>query len=211
MMYRQLLLIALVLISSVTPSVAGEMIQVRTPYSTYANAYVAGPENAAAAVLVIPDIWGIGKPVEQWVDRLGAIGLRAMVIDLYDGRMVTSPAMAGEVYGTIDPVWIEQNLKGALAYLDKHFGNIVLMGWGEGARQAVRLVKSDAAGVKKVSAVAIYNDDRASAGDLIRNISLPVLDVSTPHSLVDPFRPAKAGDLESTWKATEGFLSKRLN
>lgn len=210
MTYKRLLLGILCLIMPFTLR-AGERIQVRTPYSTYANAYVAGPETASAAVLVIPDIWGVGAPVEQWVDRLGAMGVRAMVIDFYDGRMVTSPSMAGEVYGTIDPVWIEQDLNGAMAYLSKRYGNIVLMGWGEGARQAVRLAESDAPGVGRVSAVAIYNDDRASAGDLIRNLSLPVLDVSTPHSLVDPFRPAKAEDLESTWKATEGFISKRLN
>jgi len=210
-MIRRLMLVVLFLLGPAAQVMAGEMIQVRTPYSTYVNAYVAGPKTATAAVLVIPDIWGMSAPVEQWVDRLGAMGLRAMVIDLYDGRMVTNPVMAGEVYGTIDPVWIQQNLKGAMAYLDKSFGAIVLMGWGEGARHAARLAQSDAPGVKKVGAVAIYNDDRASAGDLIRDLNLPVLDVSTPHSLIDPFRPAKAGDVESTWKATEGFLTKRLN
>jgi len=210
-MIRRMLAVVLFLLAPPAQVLAGEVVQVRTPYSTYANAYVAGPEAASAAVLVIPDIWGVGAPVNGWVDRLGKMGLRAVVVDLYDGRMVTSAAMAGEVYGTIDPDWIRQDLKGAMAYLNQRYGNIVLMGWGEGARHAVRLVQSDAPGVNKVSAVAVYNDDRASAVDLIRDLGLPVLDVSTPHSLVDPFRPAKSGDLESTWKATEGFLSKRLN
>ena len=55
------------------------------------RAFVAGPANAKAAVLVVHDYFGISDATKQSVERLGTLGYRSVAVDLYGGN--PRPAM----------------------------------------------------------------------------------------------------------------------
>ena len=187
---------------------SGQWIELTTAYSTRLSAYESGPKGASVDVLVVPDIWGIDATVRAWVDHLGGLGVHAVVVDYYDGRMVTSSPMAREVYRSIDPVWIREDIKAGLRYLERDGGRLVMLAWGKGALEAVRFV--DRNGIGRVRALLVYDDQRSVEAIARYRLDLPVFEVTTRFSLVDPDHPPRPVDLESTWRSTERFLNERL-
>ncbi len=204
------LLLPLSAVAAETPAAGqGHWLELKTAYSTTFRAYEAGPRDAPAAVLVIPDIWGINEAVIAWADRLGQLPVHVLVVDYYDGRMVTNTAMAHEVYRSIDPVWIDEDIKGGLSYLKGRADSLAILGWGQGAVHALETGRL--ASDYGIRAMLIYNDARSARVFATRRISsLPLLEVTTRHSLVDPQHPPQASDLESTWRASQRFLVERL-
>lgn len=215
---RALLLPLFFFIFSATPAAAensyqasGRWLQLDTAYSTHFTAYETGPADAAAAVLVIPDIWGINKAVIDWADRLGELALHVVVIDYYDGRMVTSTAMAHEVFSSIDPVWIKASINGGLNYLRRQSQSLAILGWGQGAVEAT-VAGQRAGGGSGIRAMLAYNDSLSAQRIAAQGRSqLPLLEVTTRFSLVDPGHPPAVSDLESTWQASRRFLLQRLS
>lgn len=190
-------------------SSAGRWIELRTAYSTTFSAYESGPVEAPAGLLIAPDIWGVDATVRDWADRLGRLGIHVLAVDVYDGRMVTNTVMAREVYRSIDPVWIREDLKGGLRYLAGQGHDLAVLGWGKGALAAARLLTEEAIEAP-VRAVLVYDDVHTAGRIAGLPIALPVFEVTTHYSLVDPDHPPRPSDLESTWQATERFLRDRL-
>ena len=54
------------------------------------RAFVAGPVDADAAVLIVHDYFGISDATKESVQRLGALGYRSVAVDLYGGKSATS-------------------------------------------------------------------------------------------------------------------------
>ncbi len=187
---------------------AGHWIELTTAYSTRLSAYESGPGGASVDVLVVPDIWGIDASVRAWVDHLGGLGVHAVAIDYYDGRMVTSTPMAREVYRSIDPVWIREDIRAGLRYLERDKGRLAMLAWGKGALETVRFIDRNGAG--RVQALLVYDDQRSVEAIARYSLDLPVFEVTTRYSLVDPEHRPRPADLESTWRSTERFLTERL-
>ncbi len=136
----------------------GRTISLSTAYGTRFTAYLNGPEDAAAGVLLIHDRWGINRHVTAWADRLAAEGYRVLAVDLYDGREVQREGMGDFVWRQIDPVWIEANLDAAVRF----FGGqrLAVSAWGKGIEAAVELVQRRG---NDIDALALYPDPSMQA------------------------------------------------
>src|ERR1700721_1258240 len=66
------------------------------------RAFVAGPANAKAAVLVVHDYFGISDAAKQSVERLGTLGYRSGAVDLYGGKSATSHEEAVQLMQALD-------------------------------------------------------------------------------------------------------------
>ena len=162
---------------------------------------------AARGAGLVHDRWGLNVPVRAWADRLAELGLRVVAVDLYDGRPVRPAALAWEYWNAIDPVWMAADLDAALAFLRRQgVDDIAVVAWGRGVPPARALVQR-APGT--VTAMVTYFDNlTAPRAKRDEELPVPVLDISTPRSLVHPRPGAEleraAGD---AWEATRRFLS----
>jgi dienelactone hydrolase len=66
------------------------------------RAFVAGPADAKAAVLIVHDYFGISDATKQSMKRLGALGYRSVAVDLYGGKSATSHAEAVKLMQSLD-------------------------------------------------------------------------------------------------------------
>ena len=183
-MQRYLILLTLVMAGSsylhaaeVMPASSpqpGDYISLMTGFGTTFNAYVVGDENAEKGVILIHDQWGLDKHVRQWADRFAELGYRALAVDLYDSRQVSDAGMAEEVWKSIDPLWFDANLKGALSYLKKSQRKIVSMGWGAGAEHALLLALQEP---QDVSAVVAYYGVPAVDDQFLNSLNGPMLSI----------------------------------
>jgi dienelactone hydrolase len=187
------------------------VISLETAYSTHFAAYAAGPAQSPLGVLLIHDRWGLNDRVRAWADRIAGLGYRVIAIDLYDGRPVAKPSEGREVWRTIDPVWTEANVDGALAYLQRTQTRIVVAGWGSGIGPVGDLARRVPANA--LSGLILYYDDdtRDQAAHLPQRLTMPVLDISVGRSLVYPEKRETAAEhkaVEDVWDATSKFLAR---
>lgn len=156
------------------PPQQGGYISIKTEFGTAFNAYVVGDENAEKGVLLVHDQWGLDKHVRQWADRFAELGYRALAVDLYDSRQASDADTAEEVWQSIDPVWFDANLKGALKYLKKTQHKIVSMGWGAGAEHALLLALQQP---QDVSAVVAYYGVPITNDQFLNALNGPMLSI----------------------------------
>lgn len=158
--------------TDVLPS--GEMISLKTAFGTSFSAYTVGNLRSEYGVLIIPDRWGLSEGIKQQANRFASMGYHAVAVDLYDGRRVMDARMADEVLRSIDPIWVEANLMGALEYLSSAHKQILAMGWGIGADYALQLASQ--AG-DAVTATVLYYGDPTDDAEVLRLVNGPVLNV----------------------------------
>lgn len=157
---------------SETGAPTGNFINLKTEFGTTFVAYASGDENAQNGILLIPDKWGLDQQVRSQADHLAELGYRALAVDLYDSRQVSDAEMADEVYRSIDPVWTDANLKGALDYLKRSQRNIASMGWGTGAEHALILALQEP---QEISAVVAYYGVPITDDQLLNALNGPML------------------------------------
>src|SRR5215470_9249303 len=56
-------------------------INIKSPDGSEYKVYAAGPENAKFSVLFVHDFFGISNSAKESVERLGALGYRAIAVD----------------------------------------------------------------------------------------------------------------------------------
>ncbi len=138
----------------------GQTVSLPTAHGTRFTAYLNGPEDAATAVLLIHDRWGVNRQVTAWADRLAAEGYRVLAVDLYDGREVRREDMGDFVWRQIDPAWIETNLDAAVGFLGERQSRLAVSAWGKGIEAAVELVQRRG---DDIDALALYPDPSMQA------------------------------------------------
>jgi carboxymethylenebutenolidase len=102
------------------------------------EAYVAGPEAADQAVLILHDWWGVLDYNRAWADRLAALGYLAMVVDLYDGECARTVEEAGEMMRALDQDAADSKLLTAVEFLRGKGRKVASLGWSLGGRQAMQ-------------------------------------------------------------------------
>ena len=65
---------------------SGSFINLNQPDGRGFRAFVAGPADAKAGVLVVHDYFGISEATQQSVKHLGKLGYRSVAVDLYGGN-----------------------------------------------------------------------------------------------------------------------------
>lgn len=156
-------------------SPAGRATVLTTAYGTPFDAYVAGPEDASRAVLLLHDRYGLNDQARDWADRFAGLGYRALAIDLYDGRRGNDWKHATSIMHAIDQVWADADIAAALSYLKqgKPGRKVVVLGWDYGATQALLATIHDPTSV--AATVTYYPTRLESDAARVQSIVNPVL------------------------------------
>ena len=96
------------------------MIEYTRPDGQSVKGYLAQPANAgnAPGVVVIQEWWGLDEEVKSVADRLAAAGYRALVPDLYRGKLALEAKEAEHLMGDLDfGDAAGQDIRGAVKYL----------------------------------------------------------------------------------------------
>lgn len=219
---------------------AGRILELSTAIGTTFNAYVTGPVDAKRGVLIIPDRRGLGEYAKSWGERFAAIGYRALVVDLYDGRYSSESSGATRIMTSIDQASSNVNLKAGLAYLKAPGRALATFGWDFGGAQALWAALQDPEAVAatviyygplstdvkalrtlKGSVLGIFarNDPWISplhvAGyqDAMRTagVTFSVIPYDAGHGFIDPDNRGYNKNLaDDAWGKTRAFLEERL-
>lgn len=99
------------------PPARGETIELAG-----SQAYLSLPEGEKPAdgwpgIVVIHEWWGLNEHIKHWTDRLAADGYAAVAVDLYGGRVGTTPDEAMALVKSVDEATAKKVLAAAHAFL----------------------------------------------------------------------------------------------
>jgi len=165
------------------------------------RAYLSLPANAKPplpAVVVIHEWWGLNQHIEHWADRLAADGYAAVAVDLYGGKVATTPDEAMKLMKAVDATRARTTLVAAYHFLKtdprvtaSHLGSI---GWCFGGGWSLQLALAE----PKLDADVIYYGHVPTDPGKLTPLHAPVLaffgnkDKSIPPAHVDAFEHALA-------------------
>lgn len=98
----------------------GKMISYKRPDGKSVDGYLAEPAQGAAApgMVVIQEWWGLNDQIKGVADRLAAAGYRALVPDLYRGKVALAANEAEHLMNDLDfGDAAGQDVRGAVQYL----------------------------------------------------------------------------------------------
>ncbi|HEX8439613.1 dienelactone hydrolase family protein, partial [Archangium sp.] len=176
------------------PPRKGQMLEIAG-----ARAYLSLPENARKpmpAVLVIHEWWGLNEHIMHWADRLAAQGYAALAVDLYGGKVATTPEEAMATMKAVDPRRSGDILRAAHQFLmtdirvqSTHTG---VIGWCFGGAWSLRAGMA----IPELDAVVMYYGRPVTDVQELKSIKAPVLgifgtkDESIPNDVVEEFDEA---------------------
>lgn len=110
----------------------GHKIEFKTPNGTTCPGYLAMPAQGevAPSVVVIQEWWGLNPQIQGVADRFAQAGYRALVPDLYRGRVTQQPDEANHLMSGLD--WggaTHQDIRGAVQHLKARGGKAAVMGF----------------------------------------------------------------------------------
>jgi carboxymethylenebutenolidase len=109
----------------------GQMIEFKCPNGSQAPGYLAEPgRKDAPGVVMIQEWWGLNPQIKGVADRFAQAGYRALVPDLYRGRVTGKADEASHMMDGLDFVGAtHQDLRGAAQYLKAAGGKVAVMGF----------------------------------------------------------------------------------
>jgi carboxymethylenebutenolidase len=110
----------------------GEMVQFARPDGQECPAYLAEPSAGASApaVVVIQEWWGLNPQIKKTADRLANEGFRALVPDLFRGKLAADSAEASHMMNTLNfGDAAGQDLRGAAQYLKQKSKKVGTVGF----------------------------------------------------------------------------------
>ena len=114
-------------------------------------AYLATPArgDSGPAIVVIQEWWGLNDQIQKTADRLAAEGFRALVPDLFRGKLPKSAEDANHVMNELNFVdAAEQDIRGAVRHLKQASSKVGVMGFCMGGAltilSAVKVPEMDA-------------------------------------------------------------------
>src|SRR6266852_3477283 len=97
-----------------------EMVQFKRPDGRICYGYVASTKVSAGApgFVCIQEWWGLNDQIKKTADRLAEVGYRALVPDLYRGKVAKAADEASHMMKGLNfPDAAEQDVRGAVHYL----------------------------------------------------------------------------------------------
>ncbi len=168
----------------------------RVAYTPGVQGYLAEPTAAAPdgvypGVVMIHEWWGLNEHIERSARLLAAEGYRVLAVDLYNGKVATTPDEARTYKDELDQTVATANLRAATAFLRTSGSKkIGAWGWCFGGGQSVQLSLSG----ERLNATVVYYGQLETNAITLRKISWPVLgvfgekDTTIPLSAVQAFR-----------------------
>ncbi len=101
----------------------GDMIEFSRPDGKSCPGYLAIPATGkdAPGVVVVQEWWGLNPQIKKTADRLAEAGYRALVPDLFRGKIASDADEASHMMGSLDFVDAgSQDIRGAVQHLKQH-------------------------------------------------------------------------------------------
>jgi carboxymethylenebutenolidase len=172
----------------------GEQIEFKRPDGKSCPAYLAKPETGSGApgFVVIQEWWGLNNQIKKTADRLAAAGYRALVPDLYRGKVAAASDEAKHLMTNLNfSDAAEQDIRGAVQYL-KHTCKKVAVG---GFCMGGALAMLSAVCVPEMDAGACFYGIPSLKTDELHKIKIPL--ICHFANIDDWCTPAKIGELET--------------
>ena len=137
------------------------------------EAYVARPQGRPrGALLVFHEWWGLNDWVKHQADQLAKEGYLALAVDLYKGKVATTPTEAAELMKAKDESWGDQVEEAGLEWLKRNASGakVGTIGWCMGGGESLK---------------ASLNDPK-DVGFTIIHYGMPITDVARLKTLRGP-------------------------
>ena len=171
----------------------GRFVALKQDAGSELRAFVAGPADAKAGVLVVQDYLGISDATKQSVEHLGAIGYRALAVDLYGGHSATSHEEAVKLMQALDRKATDKVLQTGLDYLRQPGRKLATIGFSMGGQESLN---------------ANLNDpDAVSATVMIYGSSFDKIDIQRLERLKSPVLVITGSEDTGAIQAAINFLS----
>jgi len=109
----------------------GKTIEFKRPDGQTCPGYLATAKNdSLPGFVVIQEWWGLNDQIKKTADRLAEAGYRALVPDLYRGKVATAADEAGHMMNKLNFVdAAEQDIRGAVQYLKQTSRKVAVGGF----------------------------------------------------------------------------------
>ena len=175
----------------------GEMVQFKRPDGKTCPGYLATTktESGAPGFVCIQEWWGLNEQIKKTADRLAEAGYRALVPDLYRGKVAKASDEASHMMKGLNSADAgEQDIRGAVQYLKQSSKKVAVGGFCMGGAltilAAVRVPEMDAG-------ACFYGIPDLPAAEL-KKIKIPLICHFANQD--GHWTPAKVDDLEATLK-----------
>jgi carboxymethylenebutenolidase len=117
----------------------GEMISFKRPDGGECKGYLASAAgDSMPGVVVIQEWWGLNDQIKGVADRLAALGYRALVPDLYKGKVTLDAAEANHLMTTLNfGDAASQDIRGAAQHLKQKSAKVGVVGFCMGGALTV--------------------------------------------------------------------------
>jgi carboxymethylenebutenolidase len=178
----------------------GEMIQFKRPDGKTCPGYLATPKTEAGAhgIVCIQEWWGLNEQIKKTGERLAEAGYRALVPDLYRGKIAKGADEANHLMANLNLAdAAEQDIRGAVQYLKQTSKKVSVGGFCMGGAltifAAVRVAEMDAG-------ACFYGIPDLRAAEL-KEIKIPLIcHFANKDGWITP---AKVNDLEAALKQSK--------
>ena len=151
----------------------GQTVSFKRPDGKDCNGYLARPagNDQAPGVVVIQEWWGLNDQIKSVAERLATLGYRALVPDLYKGKLALDAAEAKHMMTNLNfGDAATQDVRGAAQYLKQSSAKVGVVGFCMGGALTVLA----ALYVKEVNACSSwYGFPPEQAGD-VKTITVPL-------------------------------------
>lgn len=158
------------------PALGAETIILAPGTAHEAPAFVDGPEDAAEAVLIVHDYFGVSASMMAEAKYQAEHGRRAIIVDLYGGQVADDDAQASELMSALDRAAAGAKIAAAIEALGEGGRPVRLIGFSMGGGLALEAAL--AAPGKVRSAVLIYGGGYETIPDAALLAAPPLLIVS---------------------------------
>lgn len=178
----------------------GEMVQFKRPDGKICPGYLATPKAGLGApgFVCIQEWWGLNDQIKKTVDRLAEAGYRALVPDLYRGKLAKAADEASHMMANLNfPDAAEQDIRGAVQYLKQSSKKVAVGGFCMGGALTIL----SAVRVPEMDAGACFYGIPDLAATEFKKIKIPL----TCHFANQDgwITPAKVNDLEAALKQSK--------
>lgn len=118
----------------------GQMVSFKRPDGQDCNGYLASPAGSdkAPGVVVIQEWWGLNDQIKGVAERLASLGYRALVPDLYKGKLALDMAEAKHMMTNLNfGDAANQDVRGAAQYLKQSSAKVGVVGFCMGGALTV--------------------------------------------------------------------------
>ena len=171
-----LLFIALLVCSSLSFAADGKPVSYKSGDETVqAVLYTPAGNGPFPALIVIHEYWGLNDWVKEQASKLADQGYEALAIDLYRGKVATTPDVAHEIMRGVPDDRAKRDLHGAFEFLQSQSNvkknRIGAIGWCMGGGYALNVALNE----PTLAADVINYGHLATDADSIKKINAPIL------------------------------------